>query len=302
MKLTHLRDVLAVAECGSLRAAARHLGIAQPAITRSIREIEHELGAMLFERHARGARLTHIGDVFVRRAVSIQSELRRAREEIDQIKGRMTGQVSVAISAASNIALLADVHRAFRKRFPDALLIVEEKLFQQSETELREGRIDFYVGPLDPNVSMTQLDVEQLFENVRFVVARKSHPLMLSNSLSDLANAQWIRPTFGPRTSEVDFDTWFEKQGLPQPQIVMHCQSTLVAILAVANSDLLTILPRQFLQLAESRTQLERLPMTKPITAAPICIVRRRDLPLTPMAEYLCDQVRKFAALYTAAG
>jgi DNA-binding transcriptional LysR family regulator len=48
MKLNHIRDVIAVAERGSLRSAARHLGIAQPAITRSIRELEHELGAPLF--------------------------------------------------------------------------------------------------------------------------------------------------------------------------------------------------------------------------------------------------------------
>ena len=106
MKLSHIRDVLAVAELGSLRKAARHLGIAQPAITRSIQEIEHEFGAPFFERHARGVRLTAIGDVFVRRASTVESELRRAREEIDQVKGHSTGQVTVAMSIASSIALM----------------------------------------------------------------------------------------------------------------------------------------------------------------------------------------------------
>ena len=74
MKLTHLRDVVAVAERGSLRAAARHLGIAQPAITRSIREIERELGVVLFERRARGVVLTPMGEVFMRRALVMQNE------------------------------------------------------------------------------------------------------------------------------------------------------------------------------------------------------------------------------------
>ena len=49
MKINHLRDVLAVAEHGSLRAAARHLGVAQPALTRSIRELERELGVALVD-------------------------------------------------------------------------------------------------------------------------------------------------------------------------------------------------------------------------------------------------------------
>ena len=51
MKLNTLRDFLAVAERGGVRAAARHLGLAQPAITRSIHELEKELGVALFERH-----------------------------------------------------------------------------------------------------------------------------------------------------------------------------------------------------------------------------------------------------------
>ncbi|HTP81621.1 MAG TPA: LysR family transcriptional regulator, partial [Alphaproteobacteria bacterium] len=58
MKLSQVRDVVAVAERGSLRAAARHLGAAQPALSRSIHELERELGVPLFERRARGMVLT----------------------------------------------------------------------------------------------------------------------------------------------------------------------------------------------------------------------------------------------------
>lgn len=85
MKLSHLWNVLAVAELGSLRAAGRKMGVAQPAITRSIRELEHDLGATLFERHAKGVRLTEIGRAFIARAEAVQSELRRARDEIEQL-------------------------------------------------------------------------------------------------------------------------------------------------------------------------------------------------------------------------
>ena len=68
MKLNQLRDIVAVAERGSLRAAARHLAVAQPALTRSVRDLERELGAPLFERRARGMSLTAMGVAFVRRA------------------------------------------------------------------------------------------------------------------------------------------------------------------------------------------------------------------------------------------
>lgn len=72
MKLHHLRNVVAVVERGSLRAGARHLGLAQPAVSRSIKELEQELGLVLFERNKFGMTLTRAGEVFVRRLGSVR--------------------------------------------------------------------------------------------------------------------------------------------------------------------------------------------------------------------------------------
>ena len=83
MKLHHLRNVVAVVERGSLRAGARHLGLAQPAVSRSIKELEQELGLVLFERNKFGMTLTRAGEVFVRRAKGIQAELARTLVNTD---------------------------------------------------------------------------------------------------------------------------------------------------------------------------------------------------------------------------
>ena len=66
MKLNQLRNIMAIAERGSLRGAARHLGLAQPALSRSLQELERELGVQLFERRARGMMLTPMGEALVR--------------------------------------------------------------------------------------------------------------------------------------------------------------------------------------------------------------------------------------------
>ncbi|MBT1516540.1 LysR family transcriptional regulator [Bradyrhizobium sp. SRL28] len=87
MKLHQVRDMIAVADKGSLRAASRHLGIAQSAITRSIRQLEHELSTALFERRKRGTVLTPMGKIFLRRPRIAASELGRAREEIQRHRG-----------------------------------------------------------------------------------------------------------------------------------------------------------------------------------------------------------------------
>src|SRR6185437_15203554 len=119
MKLSQFRDVVAIAERGSLRAAARHLRLAQPALTRSIRELERELGSPLFERQARGMMLTPVGTVFVERAKAVLSEVRRAREEAEQLHGGTRGSVVAGLSIAAHLALLPAALRSFRARYPD---------------------------------------------------------------------------------------------------------------------------------------------------------------------------------------
>lgn len=298
MKLSNLRDLLAVAELGSLRAAGRHLGIAQPVITRSIRELERELGVSLFERHAKGVRLTDMGKIFVRRVESSQSEIRRAREEIAQLKGEMVGEVSVALSTATCMGLMPSALNAFRKRYPDGMVKVTESLFQPIENDLVSGRIDFWVGPLDPSGISPQFAVERMFDNNRRVVARKGHALASARSLRDLVGARWIRPTLSTRNTEGDFDAMFARLDLPPPKIVVQSRSALMTALTVANTDLLTILPQQWIDFAPMAGLFEPLDLIEPMLAAPMCIVKHQRMPLTPLAEHLCDQLRRAGTEY----
>ena len=302
MKLSQLRDVLAVAEAGSLRAASRQLGVAQPVMTRNIRDIENELGVPLFQRHARGVSLTEMGEALVRRAAIINEEVRRAREEIEQMKGQGIGQVSIAASTAASIALLPTALRNFRKEHPDAMVKLSEGLFEPFETELSHGRIDAYVGVFDQEAFSNQFVVEKLFDNQRAIIARRGHPSSSATKLSDLVTARWIRPTLATRTSEADFDQMFERAGLPPPKIVMHSRSMMVTLLTLTSSDLLTILPKQWLEAPFVTDHLQALQIDKPLIAAPVCIVRRRDVPLTPLAERMCDLLRRAGVHYANNG
>lgn len=297
MKLSQLRHVLAVSEMGSLRAAGRHLGIAQPAITRSIRDIEQELGATLFERHAKGVRLTEIGKAFLARAHAVQAELVRAKDEVEQLKGKLSGKVSMALSTASSMALLPVALAEFRRRYPDAILNISETFFAPIERELLDGRTDFYVGPFETGSTANSFIVEILFQNQRRVVARRGHPLTHATSFADLAGAKWLRPATVERSTEGDFEDSLAEFGLRDPQIVVQSRSALITMLTVANSDLLTVVPQQWLDLPVTAALVEALDLP-PFRAAPICIVRRPDMPLTPMAEYLCDMMRRAGVHY----
>lgn len=297
MKLSNIRDVLAVAETGSLRAASRKLGITQPTITRSIRDTENELGRALFVRQYHGVHLTEAGRLFVRRATVIHSELRHIYEELEQADGSFTGQVSLAMSAAASIPLLPGVLSKFHRLFPEALLRVTSSLLQPVKADLLSGQIDLFVGPVRDERGHPDLIAEKLFANRRMVVARKGHPLSHVTTLEELSSAHWIRPTFSDRRDEADFEAAFETAGLPPPKIVLQSQSTMMTLLAVENTDLLTILPIQWLESPHGE-RIRVIPLEKPLSSAAIYIVQRSDVPLTPLAERLSDMIRRAGLNY----
>jgi LysR family transcriptional regulator, regulator of abg operon len=295
MKLNHIRDVIAVAERGSLRSAARHLGIAQPAITRSIRELEHELGATLFVRHVNGVALTPMGEAFLRRATAIQLELERTKDEIQQLKGVRTGTVAVGLSTAAHVALLPRVLRPFGKSFPDVQLRIAEGLFPAMEAELGDGSIDFYVGPLAEDSASSDFAVEKLFDNRRIVVGRRNHPLARAKSLAELKGAKWVA-TSVTISSDAELGPVFARFKLCPPIVAARTQTALSMIVLAAYSDYLAMLPEQWLDFVNSGRMLQRIDVREELVAPSICIVRRARLPLTPVAEHLCDLFRRAAA------
>ena len=197
---------------------------------------------MLFARHTKGVRLTEIGQAFVSRAITVQSELRRAREEVEQLKGRNRGEVAVALSTASSLSLMPSAVMSFRRHFPEAVLKISESFFQAAEADVLSGTTDFYVGPADVAAASQQFAVEKLFDNRRLILGRKGHPLAGARTFSELADAEWIRPVLSGGSAEVDFDILFEEQQLTKAKVALHARSAMVTLLAIINSDMLTIL------------------------------------------------------------
>jgi LysR family transcriptional regulator of abg operon len=277
MKFNSLRDFLAVAERLSVRAAARQLGLAQPAMTRSIQELAKELGVVLFERRAKGVVLTPMGEVFLRRAKAVRSELERAQDELDQMRGETQGRIRMCLSRVAHMALLPNALGPFRKRFPDVTLEVLDAVLPQVENELKDGTIDVYFGPTYGEIS-TELVAEKLFGNQRIVLGRKGHPLADAQSLRDLTGAEWATSSITHK-AEDELSPVFQRYGLPPPKIVVQAHSALTFFFTVASSDLLMMLPIQWCQAPLFRDALQRIHVAEPLYAPPICIVKRTGRP-----------------------
>ncbi len=291
MKLSQFHEVVAIAEQGSIRAAARVLDVGQPALTRSLADLERELGASLFERHARGVIATSLGQAFVRRAATILNEVRRARDEFEQLGGATAGSVTAGLSIAAHLALLPPVLRPFVKRYPDTNLHIIEGFYPTLEAGLREGCVDFYVG-VDSGHIAPELTREILSPNNRTVLCRAGHPLARAGSLADLAGARWATTSI-TLAGQDEIGAVFLQNGLPPPKLSFRSQSALTLMTCLLNSDHLAMVPVQWNRFELARGMLVTIPIKEELAAAPIVVVRRSDLLLTPAATYLLDLLQR---------
>ncbi len=291
MKLNAIRDFLAVAERGSLRAAARQVGGSQPAMSRSIQELERELGVALFQRTAGGVRLTAMGEVFLLRASTVRDELRRAQEEIDQLRGETHGHLRVALSSVPHIALLPNALQSFRAKYPNVVIDIIDAVYPTIELDLKESRIDCYIGPVPDDLGV-DLVKEKLLDNTRIIVGRKGHPLAKATSLRDLVHAEWISTSI-THVAEDELGPLFESNGLPPPKLVVRAHSALTFLVSLVYSDLLMMVPVQWIKSPLLRDHVQIIQVQEDLPAPPIALVRRNGLQLTPAAEYFADMMRR---------
>lgn len=299
MRIEHLQHFMSVVEHGGLRAAARRLNVPQPALTRSIRALEKALGVALFTRESTGMRLTVRGQRFATRAGRIVQEARRFQEEVQIPQSEYVGEVSAALSIMPHLSLLPSALPAFRKAYPQVRLELHETLLPGVETALRNGAIDFYLGAASDHAPSAGLFVHPLCDNHRVVVARKGHPLSKARHLNELASADWAT-TAVDYNAEGDLMRLFSVQGLPVPRVMCRAQTALSVLTAVAHSDLLVMLPRQWLSNTLNVASLEVLQLRETLRAPAIVLVHRSDSPLTPPAEHLCELLMRALPLPSA--
>ena len=294
MKLHYFRGAVAIAEHGSLRAAARHLGMAQPTLTRGLADLERELGAPLFERRSKGMIATRLGEAFVKRATAILNDVRRAQDEVEQLRGNPVGQVTVGLSIAAHLWLLPKVLDQFRRRFSKVHLHIIEGFYPTLEQGLVDGSVDFYVGP-DPGHNLPRiLQKTTLLAGRRAVLCRSKHPLAHATSLKELVGAEWITTSITPK-AEKELGALFRRYDLPEPKLALRSQSALTLLTCLAHSDLLAMAPAQWTMSPFANRVLTAVPVKEELSAPPIIAVTRADVPPSPAAGFLRDLIGRAA-------
>jgi LysR family transcriptional regulator, hydrogen peroxide-inducible genes activator len=181
MEVHQLRYFCAVAETGSFTRAAAREQVAQPSLSQQIMKLEEELGVRLFDRLGRAVRLTDPGQIFLRRARAILSELKAAKEEVAERQSTVSGTLSIGVIPTIAPYFLPARIAGFSRKYPRATLSVVEDVTVRLLDRLRGGLVDLAILALPARGH--DLECFPLLTERLFAILPKAHSLARRRSV-----------------------------------------------------------------------------------------------------------------------
>lgn len=192
VELRHIRAFHAVAEALSFRRASERLGVAQPALSRTIKDLEAAMQVSLFERTTRVTRLTESGRVFLKQTSNLVSELDRAVDLAQRAHGGVAGELRVGFNDYAINGLLPQIVRRFRADFPDMEVTLIDSTTPQAVEMVLDDKFD--IAFITGRQSHAEFDHLVVREERVVCVLPSSHPLVRRKTISitDLAEEPFV--------------------------------------------------------------------------------------------------------------
>ena len=299
LRLRHLRLLELVHRGGSLGAAARALGVSQPAATLLLRELETAFAAQLVERDPRGGRLTGAGRHALERLAIALASVDRAIEAARSAP--VEPLLRVGCAQVAGVSVLPTVLARLERAGTPGRLELREGRTRDLLASLGEGTIDCVIGWMDESLADAlpagPLNVEAIGAGRMQVVAAARHPLARSRSVtvSELSRWRWIVPPRESRTHAA-FLRLFLANGLPAPAVAVECSALHTTLHLVSATRLLAVAPDAAVAHYAKRGMVAAL-RGAALDLGPnrMSVVTRRDSDALPTVARLREALRSIA-------
>jgi DNA-binding transcriptional LysR family regulator len=296
LKLRHLQLLVALDQFRHVGRVAEFLSVTQPAVSKSLAEVERMFGMALFTRSTRGTEPTPYGDTVVRFARSVLADYERTRDEIDAVASGAAGRTSVGAMVVATPVLLARAITMLKSRSSQTTVLVEEGDLTRLLPRLRLGELDLFVGRLEPGYAAPDLETEALFDEAMAIVARPDHALArkAKPTWADLAAAPWVVPPPWA-SSRVKLDQMFYRNSLHPPADIIETASFLATLTFVRERPAIGFLASEVARHFEREGLVKVLPIKLQIDLPPVGIITMRGRNRTPSSEQLIECLREAA-------
>ncbi|EMV9402332.1 LysR substrate-binding domain-containing protein [Klebsiella michiganensis] len=293
IRLRHLHTFVAVAQQGTLGRAAETLNLSQPALSKTLNELEQLTGTRLFERGRLGAQLTLVGEQFLTHAVKVLDALNTAGQALNRKEGLNSDIVRIGALPTAALGILPSVIGQFHQQQKDITLQVATMNNTMLLAGLKSGEIDIGIGRMSDPELMSGLNYELLFLESLKLVVRPGHPLLQETvTLSRVMEWPVVVSPKGtlPRQNA---ETLLQSQGCKIPSGCIETLSASLSRQLTVDYDYVWFVPSGAVKDDLRRGLLAALPVPTQGAGEPIGILTRVDATLTAGTQILLSAIRK---------
>lgn len=293
IRLRHLHTFVAVAQQGTLGRAAETLNLSQPALSKTLNELEQLTGTRLFEQGRLGAQLTLVGEQFLTHAVKVLDALNSAGQALNRKEGLNNDIVRIGALPTAALGILPTVIGQFHKQQKDITLQVATMNNTMLLAGLKSGEIDIGIGRMSDPELMSGLHYELLFLESLKLVVRPGHPLLQETvTLSRVMEWPVVVSPKGtvPRQNA---EALLQSQGCKMPAGCIETLSASLSRQLTVDFDYVWFVPSGAVKDDLRRGVLTALPIATQGAGEPIGILTRVDATLTPGTQTLLSAIRK---------
>ncbi|MDN7903617.1 pca operon transcription factor PcaQ [Burkholderia diffusa] len=295
VKFRHLQCFLAVAQLGGVQKAAESLSITQPAVSKTIAELESILGVKLFERGRHGAQPTREAQLFIPHANACVLALRQGVGLLAREGGAAAATLEIGMLPTVAASLAPALMKALIERWPRIVVRIATAANAELLERLKAGTIECAIGRLSEPERMIGLAFEQLYNEPLVAVVRAGHPLLASAApAAELASYPVVLPPYGTLIRQ-SAEHLLGACGAPPLDSFIEVLSVSVARALALENDAVWFVPLYAAEYDLSAGALARLALPSAGTDEPVGLILRTDAQPSPVARTLIDAVREIA-------
>ncbi len=272
LKVRQLVTLVAIADAGSLRRTAAAMAVSQPALSKSLGDIERSVGRVLFMRTRQGLVPNAHGVAMIDHARRLLRDVDALAATLDAVDSGAGGRLRLGVNPYVSSDWLCDVAKRLLEASPPIALQVSESATDGLLEAMRHRQLDCVIGRITPANAGEDLAWRPVFDQTLRIVVRAKHPLLRHGSrltLAHLVGQQWLMPPASTPTRQL-LDRIFLEAGLPVPVTRLETYSLPIIERFVGDGDMLAAVPDDIVRQLERRGRFQALPFRW--VMPPICL------------------------------
>lgn len=293
LKQRHVELVLSLDKTRHLGRTADALHMSQPAASKSLAQLEGQLGYTLFERTSAGTRPTFLGEMIIAHARNLSGSASRLSAEVDALLSRNRYLFRIGVLPSTSMYIIPQLITTLLEREPNLEITIYEGVLHDLLNKLKTEELDCVIGRATSQVNPDQIEELFLYSDPISIVCGVSNPLAqhADATIHDLMELMWVLPV-RETVLAVCIDEMFAQLGVRPPACHIQSNALLANLTLINQHPWISVLPGVIAQHFANQGTIKILPIDTKINFGDVEIMIRRQAVVSPQVQLVIETLK----------